>query len=144
MFRIAEFAPQAKKIHRETQYQSQRFVPRIAADLSRKLFDRLGRKLLGVYLLQDLLDPFQFVLGNQSFAQLLQVQWRMKLRGNRPNFVTREDVVKDFVLFQPLQQARKQIAAQRTQRFRLRGGIEKAPGVLRIVQIVAQPRVLIF
>ncbi len=94
-------------------------------------------------LLQHLLYALQFLFGNQRLAQLLQVQRRVKLRGDGANLIARQDVVQHFVLLQPFQQPRKQLAAQRAQAFRFRLGIEKPAGILRIVQIVAQARAVI-
>ncbi len=144
MVGIAEFAPQAQKIHRETQDQVFDFVMRIAANFARKIFDGLRGELLGMDLFQHLLDAFQFVFGNQRLAQLLQMQRRMKLCRNRANLVPRQNVVQHFMLLQPLQQLRKQLRTHRTKGLRLRGRIEQPPRILRIVQKIAKPRIVVF
>ena len=82
------------------------FLSRVTPDLPRKFFDRLQRQLLGGNVLQHLLDLLHLVLGDQRFAELLQVDGRAIILGNRPNFVTRQHVIQDIVLLQPVNELR--------------------------------------
>src|SRR5216684_3893318 len=119
MLRVTEVAPKAEKVSGKAQDETLHLFAGVAANLSREFLDILKRQFLRGHLLDNLLDLLHLLFGHQRLAQLLQVDRRVVVGNNRPDFVTGKDVVQNLVLFQEIEKPQQQTFAHR--RFRSTG-----------------------
>src|SRR5215472_9990567 len=139
MLGVAKVAVEAEEVTREAKDTSLHFVTGVALDFPGKFFQRFERKLFRRNLLDNALNLFQLVAGDERAAKLLEVQRRAVFRDDRADFVARQNMVEHFVLFEAVEQPGQKLRAKSCRFLRARLCVEEPLRVFFFVEIAAEP-----